>query len=522
MSKETKNNLLRQGTILAAAGILVRVIGMFYRIPLANIVGDEGNGVYSVAFNVYNVALVLSSYGLPMAVSKLVSAGIARKEYRNTKRIFVSSLIFACISGGLAALIIFLGADFIASGIYSGYAGIELPLRVLAPTVFVVAVLGVMRGFFQGHGNMVPTAVSQVFEQIVNAVVSIVAAMMLVKAHAGAYNIAGYGAMGATWGTFFGAVTAFICVFIWYLCYRRTFMGLVSGSVDEKLKERREVYKMILFTTVPIIIGQTFYQISAVFDDIIFGNIMAYRGFSSEVISGSSGVYNSIYVLMISIPMGVATALASSALPSIVRSFTEGNDSVVREKIHSVIKFNMMIAIPSTIGLFVIGEPVVMMIFPRLNYEAGGNMLRLGCLAVVFYAISTVTSSILQALDKMNKPVIHSAISLVIHIILVAALILFTDMGIYALVIGYMTFPVIVGILNMLEIKKTIGYRQEIKRTFGITTLCALFMGICTYGTYRIIMGIFSRNIIAVMAALIVALVTYFGPMIAFKNIERP
>lgn len=522
MSKEAKNNLLRQGTILALAGILVRIIGMFYRIPLANIVGDEGNGVYSVAFNVYNIALILSSYGLPMAVSKMVSASLTKNQYKNTKRILASSLIFACLTGGIAACVLFFGAEWLASSVYSGYAGIEMPLKVLAPTVFIVAILGVLRGFFQGHGNMVPTAVSQVFEQIVNAVVSIVAAMLLVNAHLGAANIAGYGAMGATLGTCFGAATALLCVFIWYLSGRKKFMANVASSVNEKLKSYSEIYKMIVLTTIPIILGQTFYQISAVFDDILFGNLMAYKGYSTEMISGSSGVYNSIYVLMVSIPMGVASAMASSALPSIVKSYTNDNEQEVKEKIHSVIKFNMMIAIPSAVGFFVVGEPIVRMIFPRLDYVAGGNMLKIGALAVVFYAISTVTSSILQALDRMRKPVIHSAISLVIHIALVVVLILFTDLNAYALVIGYMTFPIVVGVLNLIEISKVIGYKQEIKKTFGVTTVCAVFMGVCTYGTYAGVYSLSENNMIAVMIALIVALVTYFGPMIKLKNVERP
>lgn len=522
MSEETRNNLLRQGTILAVAGIVVRIIGMVYRIPLANIIGDEGNGVYSVAFNVYNIALILSSYGLPMAVSKMVAASLTKKEFRSTRRIFVYSLLFACCSGGLAALVIFFGADWLADYVYTGYAGIELPLRVLAPTIFIVALLGVVRGFFQGHGNMVPTAVSQVFEQIVNAVVSITAALLLVNAHAGSVNITGYGAMGATFGTCFGALAGLICVVCWYFAGRRAFMAQVNSCTLASRESGAQICKMILFTAVPIILGQTFYQISAVFDDILFGNLMAAKGFSSEVISGKSGVYNSIYVLMISIPMGIASALASSALPSIVHSFTRQDMNEVKQKIHSVIKFNMMIAIPSAVGLMLIGEPIVRLIFPRLDYVTGGVMLRIGGPAVVFYALSTVSSSILQALDKMKKPVVHSAVSLVLHLVLVSVLIYFTDMGAYALVIGYMTFPVIVGILNMIEIGRTIGYRQEWKRTFALTTACAVFMGLCTWGTYELIYSVMRNNLYAVIAALAVALITYFVPMIAFKNVEKP
>jgi stage V sporulation protein B len=522
MSNESKNNILRQGFILAVAGILVRIIGMFYRIPLANIIGDEGNGVYSVAYNVYNVALILSSYGLPMAVSKMVSACLAKNEYKNLKRIFASSLIFACITGGIACCVLFFGANILSETLYKGYEGIELPLRVLAPTVFIVAVLGVMRGFFQGHGNMVPTALSQIFEQIVNAIVSIAAALILVNAHRTSSALAGYGAMGGTFGTCFGALAALIVVGVWYMLVRKSFIANVNASEGEKLKTRTQIYRMIIFTTVPIILGQTFYQISAMLDDILFGNIMAARGYGSDIISASSGVYNSIYVLMIGIPMGVASALASSALPSIVKSFTNDKLDEVKAKIHSVIKFNMMIAIPSAVGIFAIGGPIVRMIFPRLDYVTGAGMLKIGCLAVVFYAVSTISSSILQAIDRMNKPVIHSAVSLVLHVILVTVLLVFTNLKAYALVVGYMTFPVIVGILNMLEIRRAIGYHQEIKKTFAVTAGCALFMGGCTYGAYELLMWLGLGNTVSVLISLVVAVVTYFVPMIAFKNVERP
>ena len=149
-------------------------------------------------------------------------------------------------------------------------------------------------------------------------------------------------------------------------------------------------------------------------------------------------------------------------------------------------------------------------------------MLRIGGAAVVFYALSTVSSSILQALDKMKKPVVHSAISLAVHLVLVSVLIYFTDMGAYALVIGYMTFPVIVGILNMIEIGRKIGYRQEWDRTFGLSTACAVFMGLCTLGVYKLVYSVIQNNMSAVIAALVVAMITYFGPMIALKNVERP
>ena len=146
---ENKRNFLVHGGILAMAGILVRIIGMFYRIPLVNIIGSDGNGIYGAAYNVYNIMLVLSAYGLPMAVSKLVSAKFVAKQFKNAASIFKCALIFATCTGGIAALLLFFGADFIENVFYKGVPGMAIPLRILAPTIFFVAILGVMRGFYQ-------------------------------------------------------------------------------------------------------------------------------------------------------------------------------------------------------------------------------------------------------------------------------------------------------------------------------------------------------------------------------------
>ena len=173
--KRKKDDFLMQGMILAIAMVMTKVIGALYRIPLTNILGDEGNGFYGYAFEVYAFALMLSSLSLPTAVSKLVSARMAMRQRRNAFRVFLGSLVFSVIVGVLASLVVFFGADIIAANLMksplSAYA-----LRVLAVGLFVVALLGVLRGYFQGLGTMMPTAVSQIIEQVVNAVVSIAGA----------------------------------------------------------------------------------------------------------------------------------------------------------------------------------------------------------------------------------------------------------------------------------------------------------------------------------------------------------
>ena len=166
-----------QGSILAMASIISRIIGLIYRIPLIGIIGDVGMDYYATAFEIYNNLLIISSYSLPLAVSKLVAADMSRGRKKNAFRIFRGALAFATLTGGLAALILFFGAEAFTVAMKTPFS--IFAVRVLIPTLVIVAVLGVLRGFFQGLGSMMPTAISQVLEQIANAIVSIWAAYVL-------------------------------------------------------------------------------------------------------------------------------------------------------------------------------------------------------------------------------------------------------------------------------------------------------------------------------------------------------
>ena len=180
MSKKTSNNsnYIFQGAILASASIIVRMIGLLYRIPLGRIIGDVGNSYYSCAFEVYSLILLISSYSLPLAVSKIVSARIGTGARANIGRILKCALGFGVFVGVIGALVAYFGADFLTGTLLNTPEG-AICLRVLAPCILIVAVLGVIRGYFQGLGTMIPTAVSQIIEQIVNAVVAVGAAWVL-------------------------------------------------------------------------------------------------------------------------------------------------------------------------------------------------------------------------------------------------------------------------------------------------------------------------------------------------------
>lgn len=518
-NKNVGKKFILHGGILAIAGIVVRIIGMVYRIPLLNIIGSEGNGIYSVAFNIYNIALIVSCYGLPMAVSKLISARIVKAQYKNAYELFKLALLVAFITGTISMLLMFFFADFLENVVYAGsYPMVSVPIKVLAPTVLVVAILGVVRGFFQGHGTMIPTALSQLFEQIVNAIVSVVAGYLLVVAYKSSVNVAAYGAAGGTLGTFAGALTALVFVVSLYLIKRREFIVRVRNDENTENESFSMLLKILACTVIPIMIGQTFYQISASLDDIMYANIMKNLGLTAQQIARNNGNYNSSYMILINLPMGVASAMSSSMLPSVVASFAKKNISEINNKIAATVKVNMMIAIPSFVGLFVLGGPVIRLLFPSYDYLQGSIMLKIGAIAVVFYTMSTVTGSALQGIDRMNSPVKHSCVALIAHIILLWVLLRYTDLSIYAMVIGSASFPVLIFILNMIELHKLIGYKQEILKTYIVPLICSVLMGGVTFFTYNIIYKYTGSNIISICPALLIAVIVYFGCLFLFRK----
>ena len=535
-SKQKKaNNILKQGTILAVASVIVRMIGLLYRVPLNNLLTDDGVGIYSVAFQIYQVALIVSSYGLPLAVSKMVAAKNVKGEYKNSQKIFKNSLIFAAIIGGVVGGIIFFGADFFA-GMWE-MKGVALPLRVLAPTIFCVAILGVLRGFFQGQNTMVPTAISQVFEQIVNAVVSFVAAYLLMEMHSESQNKYAYGAAGSTTGTLSGALAALLVMIGVYMLNRPVFRRQRRRdrhSVDSDW----DIYRMLFVTVIPVILSQTVYQISSVIDSLMFGKIMAGHHVSESVRSGLIGAYSGQYTLLLSVPLGIATAMGTSIIPSVVASFNSEDYDGVKYKINSVVKFNMMLAIPCAVGLSVLGTQIVYMIFPNLiTYrQVAGMMLLTGSIALVFYALSTVTSGVLQAVNQMKLPMIHSAISLAIHVVLVFVLLQYTNLGVYALIVGNITFPLVVCILNWRSVGKYLDYHQEIRTTFTLPTVAALTMGAVCFASYQGLhlvieqmgklvdlggKGVYFNNAISTLVAVILGVLVYFLVALLLKTVEE-
>lgn len=516
-----------QGAILGVSSIVVRMIGIIYRVPLNNILGEKGVAYYGMAYEVYSFLLLLSSYSLPLAVSKMVSRRMALMQYKNTRRIFVFAILFAAVVGLAAFAVTFFGADFFARVL--NFPQSAIALRTLSFALIILSILGVLRGYFQGLGTMVPTAASNIIEQIVNAIVSLVAASAFYKAALAAttskYSFdnvpEAMGASGGTLGTVVGAGSALVFLVILYFLYRKTIKEQVESDTTSEKEPFADILKTLVLTIIPVILSTTIYNLSGLVDSGIFSNIMTSKGMDHDLIDTYVGMFTGNYRLIVNVPIALASALASSLIPSVVKSMTQGNRGIVIRKIDSSIKVTMMVAMPCTVGIGVLAKPIVNLLFPTsVDPDRVALMLMIGCISVVLYSLSTITNSILQGIDKMRVPVIHSAIALVFHAVVLVLMLLILQIDIFSVVICDMLFALTVCFLNSRSLSKYLGYKQEKVKTFVMPAVCSVIMGIVVFFVNWGVRSLLHSNTVAVIISILVAVAVYAAALLLLKVLD--
>ncbi|MDD7738786.1 MAG: polysaccharide biosynthesis protein [Fusicatenibacter sp.] len=505
MSK--KNTLLRNTSVLMIATIVSRVIGLLYRSPLGVAIGNEGLGYYSTASNLYTILLLISSYSIPMAVSKIVSERLALKEYRNAHRVFYGALIYAVIVGGVAALVAFFGGKYLLP--YNQQNAL-LALRVLAPTIFLSAILGVLRGYFQAHNTMMPTSISQIVEQILNAIVSIAAAYGFISIFASDVTQRGiYGAAGGTLGTGAGVLAGLVFMLIVYGVNRKRILHRVEKDTRHREETYGEIFQVLFLMVTPVIFTTFIYNCNSYVDNYLYFTILGYHGVSKEVLNASYGEFSNYYVTLINVPLAMASASASAMMPEVSSCHATGNLRDANKKILETIRLTMFISIPAAVGLGVLCFPITGVLFPSCS-ELSGKLLMVGSISVVFSALSTITNSALQSIGMQKIALRNAAISLVVNIVSVCVILfLFPGAGIYGVQIACILFSVSMCVLNNLSIRKYLKFKNEFKDTYLKPLAAAAIMGVITWIVYYGLFVLIRRPSICMVAAIVIAVLVY-------------
>lgn len=527
-----------QGTILAVASIIARVIGMVYRIPLTNILGDEGNGYYTTANQIYTILLMISTFSLPLAVSKLVSERLHQRQYKNAERVFWCSMKFSVIAGGVMSLLTFFLAGVICGKLmrvdHASYA-----LRVIAPAIFIFAIAGVFRGYFQGHESMVPTAVSQVIEQIVNAVVSVAAAAVLFQ-----YGTTlskddpsmgpALGAAGGTFGTVASVSVALIFLMIIFATFQKRVKRLVKRDETQKVESDGVIFAAILATILPVVLSTLIYNITPTLDQVIFNAVLSGQGYTKEQYTTIYGIYSGKFYVLANVPLVLASSLAPSVVPSLSAAIISHDKRDAKIKVRTTMRYTMIITIPCAVGMAALASPIMQLLF-RDSHRLPAGIMQAGGLMIVLFAISTLTTAVLQGMSRMRDPVRNSAISLVIHVIVLYFLLKKCRLNIYGVVYANTLFALVVCVLNAMAIKRHLHYRQEIRKTFIIPLISSAFMGIAVWAVHWAVnsllllpggdapsgMLLYTANAVATVLAVLVGVVIYVFLLIRLKGIRE-
>ena len=494
-----KHYFLMQGSILAMSGIIVRIIGLFYRIPMINIIGTKGNGYYTSAYSVYSLFLILSSYSFPIAISKIVSQRLALGRFRDVKNVIRASFVIALIVGILMFSLMFFGADFI-SQIYRKPL-LKFALRALAPTLFIMSFLGIFRGLFQGMGDMVPTAISQIFEQVANAITSVLFAYILFNRgkianliyESEEYSYA-LGARGGAIGTGIGAFTALCILFFMFLGLLSRYRKLLNNNNYYEPESRSKIFSVLYYTMVPIIVSGTIYNLTTVLDDLIFSNVLTIMKSELNIVI-LWGVFGN-YHLLFNIPVAVANSLTSSIIPSISRSAEQKNVKEVVLKVKYSVKYTMLIVVPSFIGLIVLADPICRVLFKE-HVDTLIKMLRAGSIAVVFFSLSTVTIGILQGLGYYSIPLKNALIALFVHIIACLIFLIPLKLNIYGIVFGMIVFALTLWLLNQKELNRIVRYKNSrFQRRYILTYSLMIFSAIIMGLVASLLNNVLLKNIL--------------------------
>ncbi len=494
----SKDSFLKGAAILGIAGILIKILGAIYRIPLINLIGDEGIGYYQTSYPIYNLLFSISTAGIPVAIAKLVSEKRVLGDYRGAQRVFRISFIGLLLGGILTSIFIFFGAEFIVNRI--GNSNAYYSMIALVPALFFVPIMSSFRGYFQGCQNMTPTALSQVFEQLFRVIIGLFLA----------YKLFDYGlplaAGGASFGASAGAIAGTIVMIIIYVRKRGSIKRELEMTSEHKYEETSVIIKRILSIAIPISIGACIVPLFNIIDVSIVMDRLQAIGFTEAQANDQWGQYNGMAQTLINFPQVISIALAMSLVPAISAVHATNNFSRLKKITRSGIRITLLIGLPAALGLYVLSTPIIKLLYykrPLVEQVGAGSILSVLSFSVIFLTLVQCFTAILQGLGRPIIPVRNLAIGSICKAVLSFVLIGIPGIEVKGAAISTIVSYLIAASLNFIEVKR---YTNIDFNLFGLLfkpVVSAVLMTIAVKLTYIYTSEVVSNNLATIMAILV-------------------
>ena len=499
------NKFLKGAAVLGIAGIVVKLLGVFFRIPLSNWVGEEGMSYYGSVYPIYTLLLTISTAGIPVAISRMVSERIAVKNYGGAHRVFHTSLWFLSALGFVTFAFCHFGAGFIENSILHN-PGTSLALQAIAPALFLVPVMSAYRGYFQGRQNMNPTAISQTIEQLFRVLVGLGLAYFLLPSGLEAFSA------GATFGCTAGAAAGLIVIVLVYILNLPSIRSNIRRNKSkEELEPTGRIIKKILAIAIPITIGAAIFPIMSTIDSVMVMARLQNTGWSLLESRELWGRLSSYCNSLIGLPQVFIQAVVMSMVPAIAAGFKVRDYGEVRANTQFAMRASMIIGFPCAVGMFSLAEPILHLLYPKqlAGATAAVPTFMIMCVGIIFMSSLQTITGALQGVDKQMLPVRNLAIGAVGKIIVTYILVGTHALNVNGAPIGTIVAYVIAAVLNSRDAKKYIGCKFDISLTYIRPGISAALMGLAAFASYKLIFLITTSNFISTMIAIMVGVVVY-------------
>ncbi len=517
-TKVKKNSFVRNVLMLMLSQVLIKILGLVYRLAItnANGFGDLGNGYYSAGYQVYTVLLIISSQGIPGAVSKLVADKVSNGEYKKAHKIYKVSLLVFGIIGFIASLLLFISSDFIASAILN-VSDVKYVLRVLSPAIFFVCISAVIRGYFAGLGTMKASSVSQALEQLFNCVLTITLVYTLIGREP--YVMAAGGTLATT--------LAVLMSFSYLVVFYKKNIKLYVENTEEKEENTpiKSLAKKIIITAIPLTIGSVISVVTTLIDTITVSNCIqiAYENiFETKVLLEQeamrlTGILSKVDTI-INLPLAVNLSFYSALIPAITGAIARKDYESASNKISFSISTSLLVVIPCAAGFITLANPILQMLYP--NASDGAGILQITSLTMVFIAINHTIQGSLFGLGKMYIPAMALTFACIVKIILNLILVRNPNINIYGAAISSLVCQIIVFIIIYTVLKKSIKFKFNVKNNLIKPIVACIAMA----GVILILQFLLSNvvnNIVLTIISIIIGACIYLLFIILFRVMNK-
>ena len=509
---QKKQNFLQGTALLAMATAIVKVIGALYKIPLNAIIGEQGFGYFNTAYEIYNVLLMISTAGLPVAMSRMISQASSLEHYNQVRRIYAAARGIFLALGIVGSFLMTVFCRQLA--VFQNQPDAWAAIGCLGPCVLLICIMSTFRGFFQGQSNMLPTSISQVLEAITKLVVGMIAALALLKMTNSIPLAAGGAILGVT-------ASCLLSSFYLFGCFRKSFKALpVTG---EPVTSYRDTIKGLLVIAIPITVGSAGLQILTMLETKIYMGQLLSHGFSQAEADTMRGIYGMTQTIF-NMPCAFITPITISIIPAITAQLTLNNHKEAKATEESAARITGLISMPCAFGLAVLAEPVTALLggYTGEKLALATQLMTVLGISIMFNAVVLVTTAIMQAHGHVNRPVVNMFIGGLLKLAAVYILTGNPHIGILGTPLGTLLCYLVITVLNILSIRSLIPEAPALVKNLARPFLAAAFMGLLTWLSWYGLkfLGIGSRLILC-GAPIMVGVVVYCLAAVKLKVVTR-